>query len=94
VQAFRLGKLSNMRKYLRQHFPNRRKINAMVPVGIGPVGEGSNNHDNNNALISASPRAVLKSQHCHWLFDFLDSKNGRSAKEAASSLHRHAEFQI
>ena len=28
------------------------------------------------------------------LFDSLNSKNGRSAKEAASSLHLHAEQQI
>jgi hypothetical protein len=42
-------------------------------------------------LISASPRAWPELQpHCHWLFDFLHSKKGRSAKEAAPSLHLHA----
>jgi hypothetical protein len=30
----------------------------------------------------------------YWLFDSLNSKNDRSAKEAASSLHLHAEQQI
>jgi hypothetical protein len=46
--AFVFGPSSKVHKDLGQHIPNRRKINAVVPVGIGSIGKRSNTNNNKN----------------------------------------------
>jgi hypothetical protein len=49
---------SEMRTDLGQHVPERRKINAMVPVGIGPIGERGKTNNYKNAPQFSLPQAM------------------------------------
>jgi hypothetical protein len=60
--VFVFGPSSKVRKDLGQNVPKRGKINAMIPVGIGAIGERSNTNNNKNAPHFSLPLAMPELQ--------------------------------